>query len=79
MFGNPTGTLTLNPRDPAKAKAIIEMPINTLVTTVEKLGEHLLSPDFFEQASYPTARFESTSIASSGIRAKISGNMTSGA
>jgi polyisoprenoid-binding protein YceI len=46
------------------------------VTTVEKLTEHLLSPDFFEQASYPTAHFESTSIEPSGTKAKISGNLT---
>lgn len=76
IFGNPTGTLTLDPKDPAKARVVIEVPINKLVTTVEKLTEHLLSPDFFEQASYPTARFESTSITPSGTKAKISGNLT---
>jgi polyisoprenoid-binding protein YceI len=76
IFGNPTGTLTLDPKDPAKAKVSIDVPINKLVTTVEKLTEHLLSPDFFEQASYPTAHFESTSIEPSGTKAKISGNLT---
>ena len=76
IFGNPTGTLTLDPKDPAKAKVTIDVPINKLVTTVEKLTEHLLSPDFFEQASYPTAHFESTSIEPSGTKAKISGNLT---
>ena len=76
IFGNPTGTLTIDPKDPAKAKVSIDVPINKLVTTVDKLTEHLLSPDFFEQGSYPSAHFESTSIEASGTRAKISGNLT---
>ncbi len=76
IFGNPTGSLTIDPKDPAKAKVSIDVPISGLVTTVEKLTEHLLSPDFFEVGKYPSAHFESTSVQPSGKTAKINGNLT---
>jgi polyisoprenoid-binding protein YceI len=36
----------------------------------------LKSKDFFDAATYPTARFVSTSVVASGNSAKITGNLT---
>ena len=76
MFGNITGALTLDTAAPAKSKVSIDIPLADVVTTVVKLNEHLQSADFFDVAKFPTAHFESTSIAASGTTARISGNLT---
>jgi polyisoprenoid-binding protein YceI len=76
IFGAITGSMTLDPKAPAKAKVSIDIPMSGITTTVEKLDEHLKTPDFFDAAKYPTAHFESTSVRVSGKTAKISGNLT---
>ncbi|KKC24504.1 YceI family protein [Sphingomonas sp. SRS2] len=76
IFGDVTGSMTIDPKAPAKAKVSIEIPIKRVMTTSTKLDEHLLGADFFDAAKYPTARFESTSIRASGKTARISGNLT---
>lgn len=75
-FGDLTGTLTIDPKAPAKAKVSIDIPISGVTTTSKKLDEHLQNADFFDAAKYPTAHFEATSIRPSGKRARISGNLT---
>lgn len=75
IFGAITGSMTLDPNAPAKAKVSIDIPMSGITTTVEKLDEHLKAPDFFDAAKYPTAHFESTSVLVSGKTAKINGNL----
>lgn len=76
LFGDPTGTLTLDPARPAAAALSIDIPINRLASTSDKLNEHLLSADFFDMAKYPTARFVSTKVQVKGTTARITGNLT---
>jgi len=76
IFGDVTGSMTIDPRAPAKAKVSIDIPIKGVRTTSAKLDEHLLAADFFDAAKHPTAHFESTSIRPSGKAARISGNLT---
>ncbi|MGC6331330.1 YceI family protein [Rhizorhabdus sp. FW153] len=76
LFGSLTGSMTIDPKAPAKAKVSIDIPMSGITTTVEKLDEHLKAPDFFDAAKYPTAHFESTSVRAMGKTAKISGNLT---
>ena len=76
MFGNVTGTMTIDPKAPARAKVSIDIPVKDIKTTVAKLDEHLLGPDFFDAAKYPTAHFEATSVRPSGKTARITGNLT---
>lgn len=76
IFGGITGSMTLDPKAPAKAKVSIDVPISKVMTTVEKLTEHLMRADFFDAAKHPTAHFEATSIEPSGKKAKITGNLT---
>jgi len=76
IFGDLTGSMTIDPKAPAKAKVSIDIPIKRVTTTSEKLDEHLLGADFFDAANHPTAHFESTSIRPNGKTARISGNLT---
>lgn len=76
LFGDVTGSLTIDPKAPAKAKVSIDIPMSGIVTTSTKLDEHLKTADFFDAAKYPTAHFESTSVRVTGKTARISGNLT---
>lgn len=76
MFGSMSGTLTLDPAKPQDAKVVIEIPMSGSTTTAPNFTKHLSSPDFFDVEKFPTAKFESTSVAVSGQSAKITGNLT---
>lgn len=76
QFGGVTGTLVLDPKNPAAAKLNVTIPMSGLSTTVGKLTEHLSTPDFFDSAKYPTATFVSTSVMAHGTTAHITGNLT---
>ena len=76
MFGGMDGTLRLDPARPAAAQLVIEIPLTGLSTTSEGFSKHLRTPDFFDAAKFPTARFVSTSVRPQGTRAIITGNLT---
>jgi len=75
-FGDPSGSLTLDPRNPAAAKLSVTFAMTNLITTTPKLTEHLSGGDFFDIAKFPTATFVSTAVAADGTKAKITGNLT---
>jgi polyisoprenoid-binding protein YceI len=66
--------------------ATIEVDMNSLTVenfgddaeTAAKLSGHLLSPDLFNTAAFPTSKFELTSIAegTEGYNSSITGNLT---
>lgn len=81
IFGQVTGTLTLDPKTPSAAHVEVTIPIKP-VTGAAHLNEHLVSPgkdggkpDFFG-ASPADARFVSTAVRVSGQTATITGNLT---
>lgn len=76
QFTNPTGTLTLNPKNPAAAKVDITFAVDKMSTTVAALDEHLKKPEFFDTAKFPEARFVSTAVTVKGATATITGNLT---
>ncbi len=76
LFGNPTGTLALDPAKPAAAALTITFPIAKVVTTSDALNKHLMSADFFDADKFPTATFTSTRVTVSGTSATIMGNLT---
>ena len=82
IFGDATGTLTLDPKNPGAAKVEITVPVSKVTTASAGLTSHLLragkdggKPDFFG-ASPADAKFVSTSVTASGMTAKIAGNLT---
>ncbi|MBO9575252.1 MAG: YceI family protein [Sphingobium sp.] len=76
LLSGATGSLTIDPKSPNGAKLSVSVPINTLKSTIAKLDEEFQSKMFFDAAQFPTATFESTSVAVSGKTAKIAGNLT---
>ncbi len=81
MFGQVTGTLTLDPKHPNAAKVDVTIPISKVVTT-SGLTQHLLregqnggKPDFFGP-NPGDAHFVSTSVAAHGDSATINGDLT---
>jgi polyisoprenoid-binding protein YceI len=82
IFGDSTGTLILDPKNPNAAKVDITIPVSKVTTANAGLTQHLLKPaapggkpDFFG-ASAADAKFVSTSVAATGTSAKITGNLT---
>jgi polyisoprenoid-binding protein YceI len=76
QVGGTTGSLTIDPKNPAAAKLDVTIPTSGIVTTVKALDAHLATPDFFDAAQYPTARFVSTKVVAHGSHATITGNLT---
>jgi len=82
LFGDATGTLTLDPKNPNAAKVDITIPVAKVTTASAGLTAHMLrdgkdgaKPDFFGAAP-ADAKFVSTAVVASGETAKITGNLT---
>jgi polyisoprenoid-binding protein YceI len=84
IFGDVTGTLTIDPKNPAAAKLDVTIPVAGITVANADLKGHLLRPgkdgakaDFFGAAPAP-ARFVSTAVVidDDGDEAKVTGNLT---
>ena len=76
MFGQPSGKLELDPKNPKAAKLEVEFPMTGLTVTSEKFLNHLKSDEFLDAAKFPTATFRSTSVEPVGQKAKVTGDLT---
>jgi polyisoprenoid-binding protein YceI len=77
LISGGTGSLTLDPKKLSAATVTVEMPINTMHTTIAKLDEEFQGPRFFDAAKFPTAKFVSTMVMPKGATsADIMGNLT---
>lgn len=76
IFGQPTGSLTIDPAKPNDARVSVTIPVTELATSRADLTKHMLTPDFLDAAKFPTATFESTKVIATGNTAKITGNLT---
>lgn len=84
IFGDVSGTLVLDPKNPAAAKVDVTIPVSKVTTASAGLTSHLLrpgkdggKPDFFGAAP-ADAKFVSTGVVldGDGNEAKVSGNLT---
>lgn len=85
LFGQSTGSLTLDPKNPAAARVEVTIPVAKVLTASAGLSAHLLrapakagdKPDFFGP-SPADARFVSTSVVPdmAAGKARITGNLT---
>ncbi|WP_137754435.1 YceI family protein [Sphingopyxis sp. L1A2A] len=86
IFGDVTGTLVIDPANPAASKVDVTIPVAKVTTASSGLTGHLLragkdggKPDFFGPAP-ADAKFVSTSVVldDDGDEAKVTGNLTLG-
>ena len=71
------GKLTLDPDNVENSVIEVTIDVNSLDSGYEALDKHLLSPDFFDVATYPTMTFKSTSVKQTGDdTADIAGDLT---
>lgn len=76
-FTGATGSLSLDPKAPAKAKVDITIPVSSVSTTNATLDGELKSDAWFDAAKFPQIRFTSTAVTPTGPRtANIAGNLT---
>lgn len=84
LFGDVSGTLTIDPANPAAAKVSVKIPVSKIITASPGLTAHLLKPaaegkpaDFFGAAP-ADATFVSTSVApgADGNSAAVTGDLT---
>ena len=73
-----TGTITLDPADPAAATVEASFPLSSLKTVSADLDEHMMGPDFFNgQAPETAITFKSTAVEVTGDHtAKVTGDLT---
>lgn len=77
-FGAFTGTVDLVDRDPVRSRVRVEIDIASITSDNDRLTGHLKSPDLFDVARFPHARFTSTSIragAAGGATHTVTGNL----
>lgn len=73
------GVAEVDPATKTLKSASVEIQTDSIWTQFDKLSTHLKSPDFFDTRTYPTARFQSTSMApATGDQGThtINGNLT---
>lgn len=83
LFGDISGTLTFDPKNPAAAKVDMTIPVSKVTTASAGLTSHMLragkdggKPDFFGPAP-ADAKFVSTSVKPTGTgKATVTGNLT---
>ncbi len=65
-FGDFSGTVRLDPASIEASGVSITIQRSSLAIEPQRLHDHLLSPELFDAARFPTATFESTRIARGG-------------
>ncbi|WCS24101.1 YceI family protein [Methylobacterium sp. NMS14P] len=76
-FSDVSGTLELQPKNPASAKLSVKIPVASVTTTSAKLTDELKGDQWLDAAKFPDMTFVSTKVAPEGKdRAKVTGNLT---
>ena len=76
-FTGASGSLTLNPNQPAADRLSVIVPVASVTTTNVKLDGELRAPDWLDAAKYPTASFVSTRVTPTGAgQADVMGQLT---
>ena len=76
QFGASDGSITIDPAKPNATKVEVNFAIDQLSVTSAPFAGHLKSKDFFDVATYPTAKFVSTKVVATGDKATITGDLT---
>lgn len=65
-FGDVSGTILFDQDDVTNSFVSVEIKASSIDTNHEARNGHLISPDFFNTAEFPTLTFQSTSIKQTG-------------
>ena len=76
-FTGASGSLKLDPANPASMQVDVSLPVASVTTTNAVLDGELKSAAWFDAAQYPTIRFVSTKVERTGPdKAAITGDLT---
>jgi polyisoprenoid-binding protein YceI len=77
LFSRISGVILFSPPDLTHLSVEAEVEVRSLTTGHTERDEHLLSPDYFDAAKYPTLLFKSTKVEPvRGNHFKIEGRLT---
>lgn len=79
QFTNVAADLTIDPANPSASTLTATVPVADIAPNNDALKTHLLTPDFFDVARFPTATFVATSVvvdAHDATEADVTGNLT---
>lgn len=79
QFTNVSAALTLDPANPSASTLTATVPIADVAPNDDALKAHLLTPDFFDAAQFPTATFVARSItvdSEDASEAEVLGDLT---
>ncbi|WP_342110436.1 YceI family protein [Methylobacterium sp. SI9] len=76
-FSDVSGTLELQPKNPAAAKLSVKIPVASVTTTSAKLTDELKGDQWLDAAKFPDMTFVSTKVVPAGKdHAKVTGDLT---
>ena len=76
-FSDVSGTLDLQPKNPAASKLSIKIPVASVTTTSDKLTGELKGDQWLDAGKFPEMTFVSTKVTPDGKdKAKVLGNLT---
>lgn len=77
-LGTVTGKFNVDDKDITKSTLEATIDVKAIYTGVQKRDDHLKSPDFFDVAKFPEAKFKSTKVekGSADNKLKITGDLT---
>lgn len=77
VFRKFDGELQLDVKDLAKSSVSVTIDAASIDTGVDKLDEHLRTPDFFDVGKFPQIAFKSTKVEPTGAKTfKLTGDLT---
>jgi len=76
-FSDASGTLELQPKNPAAAKLSVKIPVASVTTTSAKLTDELKGDQWLDAAKFPDMTFVSTKVVPTAKdHAKVTGDLT---
>ena len=75
-FLDVSGTILFDEKSPEKSSVTAVIKSATVTTDNAQRDKHLNTPDFFDTATYPEIKFQSTSVRNTGGKYIAAGNLT---
>jgi polyisoprenoid-binding protein YceI len=75
-FDKVSGSLTVDPANPANSKVSITVDPKSIASNVAGFGQELGGERFLNAPKYPEATFTSTAVKATGTKADVTGNLT---